>query len=149
MLSPGVGVLLNALEFVDHGQDQAAFVGFEHVSEGVFGVCAPHGNVLLLHFAEQAFNPFLELAFEFSAIYDDHHGWRVEPILVFQNQACGGEQGKGFAGSLGVPYQPATPGWFGAAFDDAVDCAALMLAQYSLSRLAVFDIEKYPVSQGA
>ena len=133
----GIGVFLQSLEFVDHGQDQAALVGFEHLSQGGLGVGTPYGDVLLLHLAEQAFNPALELPFEFRPVHYYYHGRCAELVLAFQDQTSGREQGEGLARALGMPYKSALFRWLGAALDDAVHGSALVLAQHGFLRLAV------------
>ena len=69
----GIGVRLDALELVDHGQDQAAPVGLEQGLEVGSGIRPPDRNVLVLHVAEQAFHPVLELPFELRSIHHHDH----------------------------------------------------------------------------
>ena len=62
---------------------------------------------------------------------------------------AGSEQGEGLAGPLGVPDEAATFRWLGAAFHDAVNGAALMLAQHRLAGLSILDVEEDPVPHSA
>ena len=104
---------------------------------------------LLLHFAKQPFDPALELPFQLGAVHHHDHRRGAELLPAFQNQAGGGEQGEGLAGALGMPDEPALLLSLGAACDDGVDGAPLMLPKHRFPRLAVFDVEKDPVAQGA
>ena len=142
-----VGVLLDALELVDHGQDQAAPVGREQIPQGGPGMRMLDRDILLLHLAEQPFDPAPELSFQIGTVHDDDHRRRVEVVFAFQDQARRGQQRKRLAGALRMPDQPAAFGRRGAAFHDAVHRAALMLAQHRLPRLAVLDVEQNPVPQ--
>ena len=107
------------------------------------------GDVLLLHLAEQPLDPALQLAFELGAVDDEDHRRVLEALLVFEDQPRGGEQREGLARALRVPDQAARLGRIGAALDDRVDGAALVLAQHGLPRLAVLDVEQNPVLQRA
>ena len=69
----GIGVRLDALELVDHGQDEAAPVGFEQGLEVGSGIRSPDRNVLVLHVAEQPFDPVLELPLQFRSIHHHEH----------------------------------------------------------------------------
>ena len=145
----GIGVLLDALELMDHGENQAALVGSKQIPEFALGVRTPDWNILLLHLAEQPLDPALELSFKLRPVHDHDDRRRAEPVLALQDQARGSEQRKGFAGTLRMPDQPATSRRLLATLDDAVDRAALMLPEHRLSGFTVFDVEEDPVSQRA
>ena len=142
----GVGVLLDALELVDHRDDQPPPIGGQQFSQLGSGVRAPDGDVLLLHLAEQPLDPARKLALQLRAVHDDDHRRRAELVLAFQNQTGGGEEREGLAGPLGVPDEAPVLHRLGASLDDAVHGTALMLAQHGLPRLAVLDVEEYPVA---
>ena len=145
----GVGVLLDALELVDHGQDESTLVRFQQLAKFGPGARTPDRDVLLLHLAEQPFDPTPELSFELHPVHDHDYRGGTEPILSFEDQASGGQQREGLAGALRVPDEPAPLRMRGATLDDAVDRAALVLAEHGFSRLAVLDVKENPVPQGA
>ena len=94
MLFAGVGVLLNALELVDHGYDQASTVALQQVAKLRARVGTRNGDVLLLHFTQQPIYPPTQLPLKLCTIhhYDDRR--RAELRLALQNQTCRSEQGK-------------------------------------------------------
>ena len=144
-----VGVLLDALELVDHRDDQAPSIGSEQLSQHFLRASAPDGDVLLLHLAQQPLHPTCELAFQLRAVNYDHDRRVAETLLCFQYQAGGREQCEGLAGPLGVPDEAASLPRLGTPLDDAVYGAALVLAQYGLARLAILHVEEDPVAQDA
>ena len=144
-----VGILLQPFELVDHGQDQPALVGSEQLPELGLGTRTPDRNVLLLHLAQQPLDPALELSFQFHPVHHHDHCRRAELLLSFQDQARCGEQREGLAGALRMPDESPLLRRLQAALDDAVDCAALVLAQHAFPGLSVFDVKEDPVAQRA
>ena len=133
---------------MDHGDDQAAEVGIQQGLQIGLVVGPLDRNVLLLHLAQQALDPALQLAFQFGAVHHQDHRRMSEARLVLQDQPRGRQQGEGLAGTLGMPDQSACLGRIGAAVQDRVDGSLLMLTQHRLARLAILHVEKDPVLQG-
>ena len=142
-------VLPDRLELVNHRDDQAAEVGVEKLLKLGLGVRSAHRDVLLLHFAEHALDPALQLPFELGPIDDEDHGGVLEALLLFEDQLRGREQRERLARALRVPDEAARLGRVGAARDDRVDGAPLMLPQDRFPRLAVLDVEQNPVLERA
>lgn len=140
-----VEIRLDRLELVDHRDHQAAKIRIENFLQFGLGVGAPGRDILLLHFAEQALDPALQLPFKLGAIDDEDHRRVLKLILPFEDQLGGGEQREGLTGALRVPDEAARLLRVSAARNDCVDGPALMLAQNGLSRLAVFHIEQNPM----
>ena len=149
MAVAGIGVGLDALELVDHGQDQTARISFEKGLEVGSGIRAPDRDVLVLHLAKQSFDPVLELPLELRSIHHHEHRWRTERVFLFQDEAGGGKQGEGFAGPLGVPDKAALLDRIRASRHDAFHGPALVLAQHGFAGLAILDVEENPVTQRA
>ena len=83
-----------------------------------------------MHLAHQPLHRALELPFQLSPVNHHDHGGVPEIVLAFQDDAGGGEQGKGFAGPLGVPGESSPLRRLRAALNDAVHGPALMLAEH-------------------
>ena len=66
--------------------------------------------------------------------------------LGFQDQTCCGEQSERFPRPLRVPDQATLFSRLGAAIDDAIDCASLVLPKHRLPSLAVLYIKENPVA---
>ena len=124
----GVHVPFDAFKLVDHGQNQATFVGFEQIPKVGLRVRAPHRDILLLHLAEQPLNPAVDLPFKFRSIHDHHDRWLTELVFAFHNQARGDKERKGLTGTLRMPDKPTPFRRLRATLDDAVHRPALMLA---------------------
>ena len=91
---------------MDHGQNQAAFVGFEQIPKVGLGVRAPDRDILLLHLAEQPLDPAFDLSFKFRSIHDHHDRRLTEPVLAFHDQARGDKERKRLTGTLRMPDKP-------------------------------------------
>ena len=124
----GVHVFFETFKLVDHGQNQAAFVGFEQIPKLGLGVRAPHRNILLLHLTEQPLDPAFDLPFKFRSIHDHHDRRLTEPVFAFHDQARGNKERKRLTGTLRMPDEPTPFRRLRATIDDAVHRPALMLA---------------------
>src|SRR5690606_22438366 len=133
------------LELVDHRDDQAAKVAIEEALKLGLAVRSLGRDVLVLHLAEQALDPPLELTLELGAIDDEQHRRVLEALFVLKDEARRGEQREGLARALGVPDEATRLLRVGAAVDDSVDGALLVLPQHRLPGLAVLDVEENPV----
>ena len=91
--------------------------------------------------AKQSLDPALELALELDAVNHDDHSGVAETLFPFKDQARRGQKREGLSRTLRVPDQPAALRRLHAAGDDAVDGAALVLAQHGFPDLAIFDME--------
>src|SRR5579872_409709 len=123
-----VAVLICPFKLVNHRQNQAALVGLQKLLQCRLTIGAPGGDILLLHFAEQSFDPAFHLAFELGAVdnYDD--SGVPEPLLLFENEPRRGEQRESLARALGMPDKTSILRGICTALQDRVDRAALMLA---------------------
>ena len=142
---PGIGILLDALELVNHRKDQAALAGFKQIPKFGFGTGPPDRDILLLHLAEQPLDPTLELSLKLGPVHDHHDRRRMKLFIALKDQSRGREQRKGLAGTLRMPDEPAALRRLGAAFHNTVDRTTLMLPEHRLSRLTVLDVEENPV----
>ena len=145
----GVGVPVHLVELVDHREDEPPSVGLQVAAQVVDRVRAGDRDVPLLHLAEQPIHPSPQLPLEFPPVHDHDDGrLREAAFPVFQDQPGGGQQREGLAGALRVPDETAGLAGIGAAIDDPVGGAPLVLTEDGLPRFAVLHIEEDPVAQG-
>ncbi len=144
-IRPGAAVLPDRLELVDHRDDEPTEVPIQQLLQLRLRVRTGHGDVLLLHFAEQALYPTFELAFKLGSIDDQHYRSVVEPGLVLEDQPRRGQQRECLARPLRVPDEATGLLRVRAPLDDRLDRPSLVLSEDRLSRLAVLHIEQDPL----
>ena len=103
----GVGVFLDTLELMDHGDDEASPVALQQVAKTRARFGTPNRDVLLLHLAEQSVHPTAQLSLEFGTVHNNDYCGSAELRLTLQNETCRREKRERLSRPLGVPDQPA------------------------------------------